>query len=79
MKVIHSHTLQDEDEISSIWELAEIKKHIVKCFELLALSYEYKLLLLLNHILPKVLNVIGLLMARYSTLPLNVQQLNAPG
>ena len=67
----------NEDEISSIWGQAEIKQHIVKCFERLILSYKLKLLLLLDHILPNVFTVICVLMAGYSALPLNAQQLNA--
>lgn len=66
----------NEDEISSIWERAEIKQHTVKCFELLILSSKFKLLLLLDHILTNVFTVIWLLMAGYCTLPLNAQQLN---
>lgn len=67
----------NEDGISSIWRQAEIIQHIVKCFELLVLSYKYKLLLLLDHILPNVFTLICVLMAGYSALPLNAQQLNA--
>ena len=65
----------NEVEISSIWWWAEIKQYIVKCSDLLVLSYKCKLLLLLGHILPNAFAVMCVSVAGYNAWPLRAKQL----